>query len=260
MAVDFSTVARGLPSVLAMCARIRGKIEDGKRDFHGLGQWVDGIVRAAPEKDELAELGAILGAVKGAIRYTGDPVGVDTVRSARIKGDPVASTLDRRLGDCDDMAAVAGAAAEYVGYPVRIAVQGPIPGDWKHVLVEARTRAGDWIAMDATEKDRPLGWRADLPTGVYEEERGMISQVGGWFQDTVQDVFKTGAEFGTEYLEDKYLPNNGELFTPITMAPTVRPAPAVISKPASGISTGTIAVVGALGLGALLLLKSKKRR
>ena len=163
--------------IAAMCGEIRRQIDAGKRDVAGLGRLVDQVLATVPEKDDRAELGALLEWAKG-IRYTRDPVGLDTIRAAGLSGKtPVTSTLLRGAGDCDDVSAVLGAACEYAGYPVRLVVTGP-GGNWKHVYPEALSRRDGWIALDATEKGRGLGWSAPLPRGIYDEGRRMIVKDG----------------------------------------------------------------------------------
>jgi hypothetical protein len=172
----------------AMCGEIRSKIESGKRDVAGLGRLVDRALAGVPEKNEMAELGAILRLAKS-VRYTRDPVNVDTIRAAGLSGrSPVTSTWLRGQGDCDDLSALAGAAAEYAGYPVRLVVTGRQPGQWKHVYPEARTRRHGWVPMDATEKGQPLGWRAPLPRAVYDAGTGQLvpdAGLSGWWDDLV---------------------------------------------------------------------------
>lgn len=273
MAVDFAAVADGLPAVLEMCRRIREKIDLGKRDYWGLGQKVDGILSRIPEKDEIRELGAILQYVKKAVRYTKDPVNLDTIRDAGITGDPVTSTLERGAGDCDDMAAVLGAAAEYAGYPTRLALCGDLEAGQGHVYPEAWTRARGWVPMDATEKARPLGWRAPLPTYVFEEDQGMIramngtAGVGSWFSDLTTSLIKPATDFGTQYvtdqLADQFGSDSGGYVSPLQ--PIVFPQPIATPPPppSSGlkITAGTVAVGAALlGVGYLILKKKKRRR
>jgi transglutaminase-like putative cysteine protease len=63
-------------------------------------------------------------------------------------------------GDCDDHVILLGSMLISVGYPVSLAVVrvGNTPGAMNHVYLETVLK-GKWIAMDATKKDSPMGWK-----------------------------------------------------------------------------------------------------
>lgn len=66
-------------------------------------------------------------------------------------------------GDCDDFTILACALLLSVGVPCRarmIKTFHPATGqmNWAHIYPMGRLENGEWVAMDATEKDRFLGW------------------------------------------------------------------------------------------------------
>lgn len=108
------------------------------------------IVAPVPPKSPYDEGSAVQDWVRGSIRYTADPVDVETLQTPLV-------TVSRGQGDCDDQALLVGALLRSVGYAVRyraVALDGP--GLFEHVLAEMRI--GDrWYGVETTE-DEPFGW------------------------------------------------------------------------------------------------------
>lgn len=66
-------------------------------------------------------------------------------------------------GDCDDFTILACALLLSVGVPCRarmIKTRSPVSGhyNWAHIYPMAMLENGQWVALDATEKDRHFGW------------------------------------------------------------------------------------------------------
>jgi len=107
----------------------------------------------APAKDRQAEAAALYRWVREHIRYTRDPLGVDTFHHAR-------HTIAQGAGDCDDMAITLSAMLGAIGIPSRfvvISTSAAQPDRWRHIYVEALIGPGRWFALDATEPYGP-GW------------------------------------------------------------------------------------------------------
>jgi transglutaminase-like putative cysteine protease len=125
----------------------------GARDFYVRQKAIDVLLAAGvPPKDYLGEIDALFRWVQRRIRYTKDPVRVETLHSAR-------RMLELRAGDCDDLAILLGAMLESIGHPVRLVLTGPDPGRprlFTHVYLEAHHH-GRWIPLDAT-MPHPAGW------------------------------------------------------------------------------------------------------
>lgn len=117
-------------------------------------------------RDWLGEVCALSESVKNNVRYTLDAYGMDTYRTPD-------RTLDMAMGDCDDMAALAGAALQAVGYPVKIKViQMPGQDDFHHIYLLAGLppqRPSRWVAVDPTQP-YSCGWEPDgiVRSKVYE--------------------------------------------------------------------------------------------
>lgn len=77
-------------------------------------------------------------------------------------------------GDCDDFTILICALLLSVGVPCRsrmIKVQSQATGryNWAHIYPMALVEEGYWIALDATEKERPMGW--EPPEGQIAKYR-----------------------------------------------------------------------------------------
>lgn len=70
-------------------------------------------------------------------------------------------------GDCDDHVIFLGSLIASIGYPIRIVVIRGKPGDgpFDHVYLETLLR-GTWVSLDATAKNKPLGWRVPNPSRI----------------------------------------------------------------------------------------------
>ncbi len=115
------------------------------------------IVGAVPGKDYRGEIDRIFVWVRDNIRYTRDPVGVETVQTP-------SKTLDYMQGDCDDQVTLLSALLETVGIQTRFKAVGFTPGHFQHVYLQARDN-GEWISLDPTEQV-PWGWH---PPGAVSE-------------------------------------------------------------------------------------------
>lgn len=125
------------------------------------------IVRRVPGKDWFGEFAALLDWVRGNVRYSLDPDGVETIQDAQ-------TTIRLGYGDCDDFAVLVATFCGCLGHPAAlIAIGCDAPGQYSHVLTIA-SGAGEtpWVAIDATEA-HPLGW---FPAGVTCELIAPISE------------------------------------------------------------------------------------
>lgn len=105
-------------------------------------------------RDWLGEVAHLADHIKQNVRYTLDTFGIDVYRTPQ-------RTLDMAMGDCDDMASLAGAILEAVGYPVKIkVVQTQGFDDFHHIYILAGIppqQPQRWIAVDPTQ-DLSCGW------------------------------------------------------------------------------------------------------
>ncbi len=102
-------------------------------------------------KDYRGELENLLRWVKQNVDYRRDPYNVELVQD-------VWATLDRRRGDCDDMALLFAAGAEILGAPARFVTistrQNKQPS---HVYVEVYVD-GQWTSVDPIMQESFVGW------------------------------------------------------------------------------------------------------
>ncbi len=105
------------------------------------GQW----------KDYRGELENLLRWVKQNVDYRRDPYNVELVQD-------VWATLDRKRGDCDDMALLFAAGAEVLGAPARFVTVSTRPNKQpSHVYTEVNVD-GQWTSVDPIMQESFVGW------------------------------------------------------------------------------------------------------
>ncbi len=122
------------------------------------------IVRGTPARDTAAEVAAIGRYVRTHIRYTKDPVDVESV-------SPPAWTLGARAGDCDDQAILVASLLRAVGIPARFVAVGPAKSHYVHVFPEARVGTA-WVPIDTA---LPPG----APRAPYTGLHRLVQPIGG---------------------------------------------------------------------------------
>lgn len=143
------TIPSGVEGVRATLRHMRrlaraGKVTSAARSLAEL------ITRNLPPKDSRAEIDAVFRWIKGHIRYVRDIRGVETVST-------VERLLRVRTGDCDDMAVLASALLESIGFHTRFVALGFDGAQYSHVITEVQLGAG-WIPLDCTVRGAFLGW------------------------------------------------------------------------------------------------------
>ncbi len=113
-------------------------------------QFARRIVSGVPSKNWPLEVRTIQKWVKRHIRYTQDPVGVETVQDAR-------RTIQLEHGDCDDQAVLVATLLMNIGKPARfIAIAVPPANRFCHVYAEVRVN-DRWLSVETTEPV-DVGW------------------------------------------------------------------------------------------------------
>lgn len=135
----------GIRDTLALMVKLA---RDGRKSWP-VRQLAESLVRNLPPKAWGREIAAIHQYVRDNIRYTMDINGTETVATPE-------QTVERRLGDCDDMALLTAALLESIGHPSRFVAIGKRPGVYEHVLTETRV-GGKWVPVETTEPV-PVGW------------------------------------------------------------------------------------------------------
>lgn len=114
-------------------------------------------------RDWMGEVCAVADHVRNSVRYTLDAYGMDTYRTPQ-------RTLQMAIGDCDDMAALAGAALHAIGYPVWLKViRTKGQPDFHHIYVLAGIPPNgptQVIPVDPTQPQNICGWE---PGGIVEQ-------------------------------------------------------------------------------------------
>lgn len=105
-------------------------------------------------RDNNCEIAAIWDFVVLNVRYVGDPVNIDTFRTAR-------ETLRNGGGDCDDFAIIFAALCGAVGFQVAARVISTDGKYWEHIyplIGMPKEGVRGWLPLDATVDGANPGW------------------------------------------------------------------------------------------------------
>lgn len=148
--------------------------QENNRYTYQLRDWARAIAReyGAETRDEL--IYAVWDWVRRNMVYVNDPAYNEMIHSAEV--------LMRRhfelgdlSGDCDDFSILICALLLQLGIPCKIRMiklrQGDGSYQFAHIYPMAMAADGRWYALDATEKDRPIGWEAPHMAGHNKDFR-----------------------------------------------------------------------------------------
>lgn len=130
---------------------------------YGIREWARSIASeyGAQSQDDL--IFAIYDWTKRNMVYVNDPAYNELIHSAEVLMRKHYE-LNDLAGDCDDFSILICSLLLSVGVPCKIRMiklrQSDGSDQWAHIYPMAMTRSGEWISLDATEKNRALGWEA----------------------------------------------------------------------------------------------------
>jgi hypothetical protein len=239
-------------------AAIRRQVDEALRDPL-VRQTAGFIVSRVRPYDDLGEARAVYQWVLGHIRFVKDPVGKETISSARW-------ILTHGFGDCDDINGILlPALLGAIGYRTRLVTisNNPMaPEQFSHVYAEVFVR-GLWVPVDAARPGARFGaapsrffrkrvW--SLSDDRFEDIRGLngYHAMGGWAEDLAK-VFQSATPFATSVITTLRAPKSTLVpYTPAPAASTFRPTTGGFG---AGINTTTLLIGGALVGGAYFLAK-----
>lgn len=238
-------------------AAIRNLVDEALRDpvVRQAAGWI--VARVQPYNDQ-AEVRAVYEWVRQHVRFTKDPIGKETLSSARW-------ILSHGFGDCDDINAVLlPSLLGALGYGTQLVTVSLNPNDpesFSHVYAEVFLR-GRWIALDAARPSARFGeaprhhyrkrvW--SLTDASYQDVRGLPAglngdfRLGGWVDDWSKIIQNVTSGIANIFASQK------------TGIPPTQPlyAPAPAGFPESGLSTNTMLLLGG---GALLVVVLAMRK
>jgi hypothetical protein len=141
----------GIASTLDVMVRVA---RDGAK-LPGMILFAQDVVRGIPARETDREASAIFDAVRGAFRYTRDPVPTELVKSPEV----MLRELEEKgviAGDCDDYIVFLLAAMMAVGIEAEPMVISEDRGTYSHVLARYRGKRG-WVSLDPITNN-PVGW------------------------------------------------------------------------------------------------------
>lgn len=139
---------RGTRQTLRLMAQL---VREATRNTPAIRNRAADLVAFVPGQGFREQARLLFQFVRDQIRYLGDVNGVETIQAPDV-------TLSLGYGDCDDKATLLAALLESIGHPARfVAVGFGAPGEFDHVFLETKI-GSDWIPMETTVDDAPMGW------------------------------------------------------------------------------------------------------
>ncbi|MCI0402687.1 MAG: transglutaminase-like domain-containing protein [Acidobacteria bacterium] len=238
-------------------AAIRDLVDEALRD-PVVRQTAGFILSRVEPYNDVAEVRALYDWVKSNIRFTKDPVGKETLSSARW-------ILTHRFGDCDEINAILlPALLGVTGYRTRlVTIAGHLgaPDQFSHVYAEVFLRE-QWIPVDAARPGARFGvapphyfrkrvW--SLAQDFFEDVRGLNGYHLGFDWG---EFFRTGlpqiTRSATDIIATARAPSTSLVPGASYQFPTALPATAI---PSTGFDTSSLLLVAAVLGGAYLLAK-----
>lgn len=136
--------------------------QDNIRYCYQLRDFALAITKKYQAKTNDERIAAIYDWVKKNMEYLNDPYYNELIHSSEVLMNEFLRT-GRVHGDCDDFTILICSLLLSIGIPCR-ARMIKLPNhkghqQWAHIYPMALSeRTGEWIALDATEKDKYLGW------------------------------------------------------------------------------------------------------
>lgn len=148
--------------------------QDNARYTYQLRDWARLIAREYDAESQDQLIYAVYDWVKRHMVYVNDPAYNELIHSAEV--------LMRRhfelndlSGDCDDFSILICSLLLQLGIPCQVRMiklqQADGSYQYAHIYPMALTSTGEWIALDATEKARPIGWEAPHLDGHNKDFR-----------------------------------------------------------------------------------------
>jgi transglutaminase-like putative cysteine protease len=159
--IERGTLPPGRAGTMKTLELMRRLVRDGSHDMSVRSRAHQVLrSRGVQSHDYAGELDAVFTFVRDGVRYVRDPVGLETLQSAR-------NTLRTGMGDCDDKATLLASMLRSIGHPAdlrfRVIGTNPLSGAFGHVYVVARL-GGKRIPLDPTREGTALGWEFPNPS------------------------------------------------------------------------------------------------
>lgn len=241
-----STGARGTKTTLAAMERL---VHSGIRDPEVV-LFAQEQVRNQAEYGKWGEIDALLTAVRRSMRYTPDPVGVETVKSPTFIMREI-KAKGRAAMDCDDASVLAATLIRAVGVPTRFKVIKDSPTEYTHVYLEALVD-GSWVKVDPIAREMSLGRAPEGRYGsAYFEGGRMYRGMGATnYGDIFGDLLTTATEAAKAKIEDR-------------LAPKAKPQPQQVvyrDQAPAPFPWGKIALVAGGGVALIVVLRMLRKR
>jgi len=148
--------------------------QDNSRYTYQLRDWARMIANeyGAQTRDEL--IWAVYDWIKRNMVYVNDPAYNELIHSPEVLMRRYFELHDLS-GDCDDFTILICALLLQLGVPCKARMiklpQADGSYQWAHIYAMAQAADGQWVTLDATEKQRPIGWEAPHRPGDVKDYR-----------------------------------------------------------------------------------------
>lgn len=215
------------------------------------------LVRNGPEYGKMAEVDSILAGVRRSMRYTPDPLNVETVKAPSFSVREI-KAHGRAVMDCDDASTLAASLIRSVGIPTRFKVIKDSPTEFTHVYLEALID-GRWTMVDPIAREMPLGRGPEgLFGSAYYEGGRMYKGMGASPIDALTTAISQVGQGYAERLRQKYMPENVST-QEVKFRHTMKQEPAPQAS-APAFPWAKVALVAAAGLGVVFVVRALRKR
>lgn len=153
-------IPSGLSGTKLTLDAMEGLVASARQDPNVV-QTAQAIVRKVPEKNAVLEAEALLTWVRNHVRYTRDPIDVETVKSpTALLQEIVESSTHRAAADCDDQVVLLAALLSSIGYGTRFVAyraDADRPADYSHVALEAQLPGAGIVTLDPIMREWRIG-------------------------------------------------------------------------------------------------------
>lgn len=247
---SLTSIPRGAKGTRMTLSAMEKMVEQGIRDPRVV-LFAQELVRNGPEYGKAAELDSILRGVRRVMRYTPDPLGVETVKTPSFIVQEI-KDRGRAVMDCDDASVLTAALVRSIGTPTRFKVIKDSPTEFTHVYLEAFLDDG-WVKVDPIARELSLGAAPEGRFGsAYFEGGKMYRGMGAAPVGTqLEDAFSASLKAFTDYQTQRFT-------QPSAPKPTVQKQ--IIVQGGEPFPWGKIALVAGAGIGLIIVLRMLRKK
>lgn len=251
----------GMPGTRRTIREMDRLLDEGRKDPQ-IQFLARQIARKYKPKDYRGQVDGIFQWVKKNIHYVRDPNDVELIHA------PI-WTIHAKAGDCDDQSILFSSLAQAIGFKTRwktIKADKRWPDEFSHIYSQVEIPGNGWVSADTIVDKATLGWEApgNYPSQVWgglgmfgedtttsststssSEPLSFGARIKAAFQDTIVNAVDVLGKNGVD-----------QLGKDLGTSSTTTAAP----SSAGWVAPVAIAGIGATLLGAVIMMKRRRRR